>query len=65
MYGKTHSLSTIEKLRKPKTEEHKKKISESKLGKKHKIVICPHCLKEGGIANMKRYHFNNCKYKGK
>lgn len=27
-----------------------------------KLVICPHCNKEGGISNMNRYHFNNCKY---
>jgi len=30
-------------------------------GYHHKIVKCPHCLKEGGQANMGRYHFNNCK----
>lgn len=30
-------------------------------GKKQNIVICPHCNKEGGILNMKRYHFDNCK----
>lgn len=22
---------------------------------------CPHCLKQGGHSNMKRYHFENCK----
>ena len=26
-------------------------------------IICPHCGKEGNNANMKRYHFDNCKYK--
>lgn len=24
-------------------------------------VICPHCNKEGGVNNMNRYHFDNCK----
>lgn len=24
-------------------------------------VICPHCKKTGGKANMLRYHFDNCK----
>jgi hypothetical protein len=28
-----------------------------------KKVQCPYCLKEGGIGNIKRYHFENCKYK--
>ena len=26
-------------------------------------VICPYCNKEGGRNQMKRYHFDNCKYK--
>jgi hypothetical protein len=26
-------------------------------------VICPHCSKEGGRNQMKRYHFDNCKHK--
>lgn len=25
-----------------------------------KRVICPHCLTEGGINIMKRWHFGNC-----
>jgi len=24
------------------------------------IITCPHCMKSGGISNMKRYHFDNC-----
>jgi len=28
-----------------------------------KIIKCPHCSKEGGISNMKRYHLDNCKNK--
>lgn len=54
------------------SEEHKSKMSESRKGningkgnkgKLHQKVICPHCEKEGGVTNMKRYHFNNCKKK--
>lgn len=32
---------------------------------KRAIVKCPHCGKEGGGGNMRRYHFDNCKYEGK
>lgn len=28
-----------------------------------KRIVCDHCGKEGGIANMKRYHLDNCKFK--
>lgn len=47
----------------PRTEEVKNKISETKKGVKQQIVTCPHCKKEGGISNMKRHHFDNCKLK--
>jgi len=48
MAGKTHS------------KESKKKIGEAQKGKKQKIVKCIYCGFEGGIRNMKRYHFDNC-----
>jgi len=28
-----------------------------------RIVTCPYCNKEGGVTNMVRYHFENCKSK--
>ncbi len=31
-------------------------------GRKQKILICPHCNKQGGTT-MYRWHFNNCKFK--
>lgn len=46
-----------------RSDNFKKKLSESKLGIAQNTVICPYCLKEGGISNMKRYHFENCKTK--
>jgi hypothetical protein len=51
------------KLRVKRSEEHRNNISSGKLGKPHPIslAICPHCFKEGGKNNMKRYHFDNCK----
>ena len=59
----------------PKSEEHKKKISEAHkhikkpwlLGNsnaltKHPKKECPKCGKIGGGPNMTRYHFENCKH---
>jgi hypothetical protein len=58
-------------LGKKHSDETKKLMSEIKLrsdnpvrGKKagpQKRVICPHCDKEGGLNNMIKYHFDNCK----
>lgn len=45
MWGKTHN----EEARKIISEANKQKVS------------CPHCGKTGGIAIMKRWHFDNCK----
>lgn len=30
-------------------------------GRKHEIVSCPNCLKQGGRNAMKRFHFDKCK----
>ncbi len=48
-------------LGKINSEETKDKMSKSKTGKSFKLSICPHCNKSGGINNMKRWHFENCK----
>ena len=45
----------------PLSKEHKQKLSDAFKGIPQKKVICPRCLKEGGISNMKKYHFDNCK----
>lgn len=34
--------------------------NEVKSGYNYEVVQCPHCGKEGGGGNMKRYHFDNC-----
>jgi hypothetical protein len=44
-----------------RTKEHKINISSALTGKSQKIVTCPRCSKTGGVNNMKRYHFTNCK----
>lgn len=30
---------------------------------RYENIVCPHCFKMGMKANMKRYHFDNCKVK--
>jgi hypothetical protein len=32
---------------------------------KREVVMCPHCSKQGGGGNMRRYHFDNCRAFGK
>jgi group I intron endonuclease len=38
----------------------KAKISAALKGKSKKILECPHCQKNGGEPQMKRWHFDNC-----
>lgn len=46
----------------PKSEEHKKKISESRInGKKQEPKQCPHCNTMTSPGNYVRWHGDNCK----
>jgi len=47
-------------LGKTRSEETKKKQSESQKGKKKRDVECPHCGKIGNENVMQRWHFNKC-----
>lgn len=47
----------------PNTKEQNEKIGNSLRGIKKQKVICSHCLKEGGDQAMRRWHFDNCKFK--
>ena len=40
-----------------------KKTAENGMTPFQKKVECPHCGKIGQLANMKRHHFDNCKFK--
>jgi len=42
------------------SEETKQKIS-MKLNVTQDKLSCPYCKRIGGVSNMKRYHYNNCK----
>lgn len=74
--GIPHTKETIEKISGKnhifygkKRPEHSKKMK--KLGIippnmkgqswSQSRIMCPHCFIQGGSANMKRYHFQNCK----
>ncbi len=57
--------SESNKFGKPRTEEVKNKIRESRRARQVDI-LCPHCGKVGREeSNMKRWHFDNCRYKEK
>ena len=43
------------------SDESRQKMSISRRGIPKSKLICPYCSKEGGINNMKRWHFENCK----
>ena len=43
------------------SEATKVKMSESRTGYKHPLVSCIHCRSSGGLANMKRWHLDNCR----
>ena len=65
--GKCHSKESKSKISeslkgKYHSEETKQKLSKSKKGKPKQKITCPHCGKEGEISNMKRWHFDNCKF---
>jgi len=44
-------------------EEWNNNISKALKGRKQETKQCPHCNKIGSISNMKRWHFDNCKFK--
>jgi hypothetical protein len=69
MLGKKHpergvkiSLANKGRILPKRTTEHKRNLSVSLTGRTQKTISCPYCLKLGGITNIKRYHFENCKF---
>jgi len=68
MIGKKHpgrgvkiSLANKGRILPKRTTEHNRNLSISLTGRTQQTIACPHCLKVGGITNIKRYHFENCK----
>lgn len=66
--GIKHTAETIAKIKanKPKTvlsDVGRQSLSNAHKGRKHEIITCPHCSKQGGVTAMPRWHFDNCKEK--
>lgn len=61
--GRKHAQSTIEKMKGPKTEESRRKMSESAKKRGLPMLTCPHCGKIGKGSGMRRFHFSFCKLK--
>lgn len=47
----------------PHSIETRNKMSIERKGKSKSISTCPHCNKTGGSNGLKRYHFENCRFK--
>jgi len=61
--GRKHKPETIEKMKGPKTEEAKIKMSIAAKARVLPELTCPHCGKVGKGSGMHRFHFNFCKSK--
>lgn len=53
----------ISKANKGKKRSDKIKLKFSEIQKNLPKIKCPHCPMIGSQSNMKRWHFNNCKFK--
>jgi group I intron endonuclease len=67
-YGKPRSAETKQKLReanlgKKDSEDTRIKKSLATKGIPKLTSKCPHCGKEGGVAQLKQWHFDKCKNK--
>ena len=68
--GKSKTNEHKEKLRqanigKPRDPVASKKTGDALRGKKHRIIVCPHCGNSGGYTAMKRWHFERCDKNGR
>lgn len=63
--GKTGNQHHATGSKRPDSVEIARKMGLANRGKtrNYKLVICPHCNKEGHSNSMPRWHFNNCRSK--
>ena len=59
--GVKKSDSWKQKMKKPKSQEHKEKIAASKRGVARPSITCAHCNRAIGAGNFTRWHGDNCK----
>lgn len=59
----TRTKISIAQTGKTCSEKTKIKMSEIKKGIPKPKIQCPHCGLIGGVPQLKRYHFDNCKFK--
>ena len=59
----TRDKISASKIGEKRTLEQREAMSKARLGRKHSIIVCPHCQKSGGSTAMPRWHFDNCKLK--
>lgn len=61
--GKPRKKRTIGWKLAPFTDAHRLALSISHRGPRgpYKTTVCPHCGLKGGVSNLKRFHFDNCK----
>lgn len=61
----TRTRISLGKTGKKATDQTKAILSASHMGipkpENKRVVVCPHCLKEGQQSGMLRWHFSNCK----
>ena len=59
--GKTVTAETRAKMRAAQLGKTHTAETRAKMRRPQPKVACPHCLKKGGVSNMTRLHFDNCK----
>lgn len=61
--GHIRSVESVIKQKVSITGKKRPEHSAKLLGRSRSTIECPHCGKVGGINNMSRWHFDNCKQK--
>jgi len=59
--GKKKSEEWKNMMRKPKSAEHRSKISKSKIGVTRPTIRCIHCNREISVGNYHRWHGDKCR----
>ena len=63
MFGRVGELNPLYGRKRPQEVLDKMKATRERNAKPPLKATCPHCNKTGGANIMKRWHFDNCKFK--